>query len=196
MIQDEGVYSRFSLLRSKLSNMHLNLPTHINYVLMPSPTIYETVSLNIYLQYLSVLPINYYINIRTFISKHLKILLQCAEMRWRLSRLSFASTLAWQCSCIIPWLLYAWYSQKNPLHSMKLKSFNNMVTLFHSPPHPMFGKLGSTLSQNFTKWHGLHQTTFIHEKTTPSFKAHKSSSTSPSSIVFLSKHITENLPYQ
>jgi hypothetical protein len=31
MIQDEGVYNRFSLLRSKLSNLHLNLPTYINY---------------------------------------------------------------------------------------------------------------------------------------------------------------------
>ena len=31
MIQDEGVYIRFSLLRSKLSNLHLNLPTYINY---------------------------------------------------------------------------------------------------------------------------------------------------------------------
>jgi hypothetical protein len=27
MIQDEGVYSRFSLLHSKLSNLHPNLPT-------------------------------------------------------------------------------------------------------------------------------------------------------------------------
>jgi hypothetical protein len=85
MIQDEGVYSRFSLLHSKLSNLHLNLPTHINYVLMPSPTKYERGSLKIYLQYLSVLPLNYYINIHTFISKHLKTLLQHAEMRWRLS---------------------------------------------------------------------------------------------------------------
>jgi hypothetical protein len=42
MIQDEGVYSRFSLLRSKLSNLHLNLPTHINCVLMPSPTTDES----------------------------------------------------------------------------------------------------------------------------------------------------------
>ena len=55
MIQDEGVYSRFSLLCSKLSNLHLNLPTHINYVLMPSPTTDESGSLKICLQYLSVL---------------------------------------------------------------------------------------------------------------------------------------------
>jgi hypothetical protein len=102
MIQDEGVYSRFSLLRSKLSNLHLNLPTHINYVLMPSPTTDESGSLKICLQYLSVLPLNYYINIHTFISKHLKTLLQRAEMRWRLSQLSSASALAccWRCSCI------------------------------------------------------------------------------------------------
>ena len=85
MIQDEGVYSWFSLLRSKLSNLHLNLPTYINYVLMPSPTIEESGSLKICLQYLSVLPLNYYINIHTFISKHLKTLLQRAKMRWRLS---------------------------------------------------------------------------------------------------------------
>jgi hypothetical protein len=94
MIQDEGVYSRFSLLRSKLSNLHLNLPTHINYILMPSPTTDESGSLNICLQYLSVLPLNYYINIHTFISKHLKKLLQRAEMCWRLSQLSSASALA------------------------------------------------------------------------------------------------------
>jgi hypothetical protein len=103
MIQDEGVYSRFSLLRSKMSNLHLNLPTHINCVLMPSPTTDESESLKICLQYLSVIPLNYYINILTFISKHLKTLLQRAEMHWRLSQLSSASVLAscWQCSCII-----------------------------------------------------------------------------------------------
>jgi hypothetical protein len=102
MIQDEGVYSRFSLLRSKLSNLHLNVPTQINYVLMPSPTTDESGSLKICLQYLSVLPLNYYINIHTFISKHLKTLLQHVEMRWGLSQLSSASTLAccWRCSCI------------------------------------------------------------------------------------------------
>jgi hypothetical protein len=70
MIQDEGVYSRFSLLRSKLSNMHLNLPTHINYVLMPSPTTDESGSLKICLQYLSVLPLNYYISFSKIFQKN------------------------------------------------------------------------------------------------------------------------------
>jgi hypothetical protein len=95
MIQYEGVYSRFSLLRSKLSNLHLNLPTHINYVSIPSPTTDEIRSLMICLQSTSVLPLKYYINIRTFISKHLKTLLQRVEMRWHLSQLSSASALAY-----------------------------------------------------------------------------------------------------
>jgi hypothetical protein len=70
---------------------------------MTSPTTDESGSLKICLQCLSVLPLNYYINIRTFFSKQLKTLLQRAEMCWRLSQLSSASALAccWRCSCII-----------------------------------------------------------------------------------------------